>query len=181
MLDARQFILKQHDSKGAGGLILFKRKTKVLFVCTENICRSPLAEGLLRHHLREAGLGSSVKVASAGTRVSMKGAPPDHRAEKIAAETGVRLGRLRARRVTPEDIEDNDFIFAMDHQNLEELMCVAPPEHQHKISLLLAHRSGGPASDVPDPYYGSMDNFREVYGIIEDAVVSIMPLVSSTP
>ena len=176
MPDHWQFILKLHAHMGWGGLNLFKRKTRVLFVCAENICRSPLAEGLLRHHLREAGLESSVKVASAGTRVSMTGAPPDHRAEKIAAAAGVRLGRIRARRVTPEDIEANDYIFAMDHQNLEELMSISPPAHQHKISLLLSHRPATETLDVPDPYYGSTESFRQVYRLIDEAVVSTLPL-----
>lgn len=160
--------------------MFFKRRTKVLFVCTENICRSPLAEGLMRHHLRESGLASSVTVASAGTLVSMRGARPDPRAEKIAAARGVKLGSIRARRVSRRDLVKSDYIFAMDHKHEEVLMALAPPEHHHKIALLLSHPSTGAAADVPDPYYGSADTFTEVYRMIEEAVIGLLPLFRAT-
>ncbi len=180
MPGSRQFILKRYPTQGWSGLVLFKRKTRVLFVCTENVCRSPLAEGLLRHHLRKAGMGASVKVGSAGTHASMRGACPDPRAEKLAAAAGVKLGRIRARRVSPDDVMHSDYIFAMDHSHLAELMDIAPPGHEDKISLLLSHQPGSGQDDVPDPHYGSMENFREVYRLIEEAVLNLLPLFDTT-
>ena len=164
---------------GDNALALFKRKTRVLFVCTENICRSPMAEGLLRHHLQQAGLGRSVKVSSAGTRASMPGARPDQRAQKVAIAAGIDLGRIRASRVSEKDLIDSDYIFALDRSHLQDLLKACQPEHRHKISLLLAHLPGQDLQDVPDPYYNSHDSFGEVFTLIESAVVCLVPLIGA--
>ena len=162
-------------TQGIIRLDLFKRKTRVLFVCTENICRSPMAEGLLRHHLQQAGLGRSVKVSSAGTKASMPGARPDQRAQKVAIAAGIDLSRIRASRVTEKDILRSDYVFALDRSHLQDLLQACPPEHRHKISLLLAHLPGQDLEDVPDPYYNSHDSFKEVFTLIESAVASLIP------
>ena len=158
---------------------MFQRKTRVLFVCTENICRSPLAEGLLRHHLRLAGKASGVKVSSAGTRTSQPGARPDLRAQKLAAASGINLGRISACRVTQKELALSDMIIAMDRGNRRDLIKICPPEHQHKISLLLNHMAGQVLEDVPDPYYGSYKGFEEVYQLIEAAVVCLIPRIGT--
>ena len=155
-------------------MTLFQRKTRVLFVCTENICRSPLAEGLLRHHLRLAGKASGVKVSSAGTRTSQPGARPDLRAQKLAAASGINLGRISARRVTQKELALSDMIIAMDRANRRDLIKICSPEHQHKISLLLSHVPDQALEDVPDPYYGSFKGFEEVFHLLEDAVFHLV-------
>ena len=153
------------------------KKTRVLFVCTENICRSPMAEGLLQHHLQCAGLGREVKVGSAGTIASQPGARPDQRARKVAAEAGVDLGRIRASRVSQQELRRSDFVFALDDANYRELLKICPPEHCHKLSLLLSHLPEKILKDVPDPYYGSYRGFEEIFQLIERAVICLIPHV----
>jgi protein-tyrosine phosphatase len=155
-------------------LTLLQRKTRVLFVCTENICRSPLAEGLLRHHLRLAGKAREVEVSSAGTRTSQPGARPDQRAQKLAAAAGINLGRIRAQIVTQKELALSDRIIAMDSANRRDLIKICPPEHQHKISLLLSHVPDQALDDVPDPYYGSYKGFEEVFQLLEGAVLCLV-------
>lgn len=140
----------------------------------ENICRSPLAEGVLRHHLRRAGKGGEVAVNSAGTRASQRGARPDQRAQRVAAAAGVSLGSIRARKVTEKLLVEADFVFSMDHSNLKKLMDICPPEHRHKISLLLSQLPGQEQQDVPDPYYGNYRGFEQVYELIEGAVLNLV-------
>ena len=134
-----------------------------------------MAEGLLRHHLQQAGLDRSVKVSSAGTKASMPGARPDQRAQKVAIAAGIDLGRIRASRVTEKDFLRSDHVFALDRSHLQDLLQTCPPEHRHKISLLLAHLPGQDLQDVPDPYYNSHDSFKEVFTLIESAVAALVP------
>ncbi len=158
----------------------FERKTRVLFVCTQNICRSPLAEGLLRHHLRKAGLARKVKVHSAGTKATMPGARPDQRALNLAQQAGVSLSGIRATRVTEKLLAASDYCIAMDRSNERDLLQVCPVVHRQKISLLLSHIQGGQSADVPDPYYGSLEDFREVYDLIERGVLGLLQQLSET-
>ena len=85
-----------------------KEKTSVLFVCMGNICRSPTAEGVFRHHVEQAGLGERIVADSAGTHAYHVGDPPDRRARAAAERRGIALGDLRARRVSDEDFERFD-------------------------------------------------------------------------
>jgi protein-tyrosine phosphatase len=152
---------------------MFQRKTHVLLVCTENICRSPMAEGLLRHHLQRSGLGSQVKVSSAGTRTSQPGSRPDQRAQRVAASEGINISRIRARRVTVRDLVRSDYILAMDSSNIRDLEEICPRAHRHKISLLLSFESGHKLDEVPDPYYGSIEGFDKVFQLIDAAVIEL--------
>ena len=138
-----------------------------------------MAEGLLRHHLQQAGLGKSVKVSSAGTKASMPGARTDQRAQKVAIAAGIDLGRIRASRVSEKDLLRSDYVFALDRSHLQDLLQACPPEHRHKISLLLAHVPGQYLEDVPDPYYNSHDSFKEVFTLIESAVICLVPLIDA--
>ena len=152
----------------------FQRKTQVLLVCTENICRSPLAEGLLRHHLKHSGLGDRVKVSSAGTRTSQSGRKPDQRAQRVAAMAGIKLARIRSRRITEQDFVRSDLILAMDRENTRDLEKMCPPVYQHKIRLLMSYLPGHHPKEVPDPYYGSVAGFEEVYRLIDAAVLELI-------
>lgn len=158
---------------------LFQRKTRVLLVCTENICRSPMAEGLLRHNLLQTELGERVEVDSAGTRTSQPGCRPDQRAQKVAALRGINLGRIRARRVTERDLVRSDFIFAMDASNMRDLTQMCPLEHQDKLSLLLSHHRGQPLVEVPDPYFGSIEGFERVFQLIDAAMGDLISYIRS--
>lgn len=138
-------------------------------VCMGNICRSPTAEGVLRHKLRAAGLEGRVHVASAGTHGDYHlGAPPDRRSQQHAAKRGYDLSTQRAQRVESLHFERYDYILAMDDDNLEWLRDACPPEHQAKLRLLMAFAPAA-AAVVPDPYYGGPAGFEAVLDLIEQA------------
>ncbi len=160
-------------------MTLFQRKTRILLVCTENICRSPMAEGLLRHYLQQTELCDRVQVCSAGTQASQPGCRPDQRAQKVAALRGINLGKIRARRVTARDLVRSDFIFAMDESNMRALRQLCPPEHQDKLSFLLSYHVGQPLLEVPDPYFGSTEGFERVFQIIDEAMDDLIDYLRS--
>ncbi len=141
---------------------------RVLFVCLGNICRSPTAEGVMRHRLQQAGLAAQVAVESAGTAAWHIGKAPDPRTCAAAAQRGYRLHELRARQVQAEDFARFDLILAMDHDNLRELQRLRPDSAGAELDLLL--RRGGLAEhEVPDPYYGGSDGFERVLDLVESA------------
>ncbi len=148
---------------------LFSRKQQVLMVCTENLCRSPVAEGFLRLHLERAGAGGRVRVDSAGTRTSRPGSRADQRAQKVAAAAGVNLRGNRARRVTAADFERSELLLAMDRRNVEDLLQQCPDAHRHKVRLILDILPDSELAEVPDPYYGSLEGFRRVQDILDTA------------
>jgi protein-tyrosine phosphatase len=133
---------------------------RVLFVCTGNICRSPTAEGVLRHLSRE--LGVEVHVESAGTHDYHVGKPPDERALRHARERGYDLSAQRARQVQMRDFEEFDLILAMDSGHLQSLRGMASARHHAKIRLFAAD------ADVPDPYYGGAAGFERVLDLVEE-------------
>ncbi len=141
---------------------------RVLFVCLGNICRSPTAEGVMRHRLQQAGLAAQVAVDSAGTAAWHIGKAPDPRTCAAAAQRGYRLHELWARQVQAEDFARFDLILAMDHDNLRELQRLRPDSAGAELDLLL--RRGGLAEhEVPDPYYGGSDGFERVLDLVESA------------
>ncbi len=146
----------------------------VLMVCTGNICRSPTADGLLRHALQAAGLGDRVLVDSAGTHDYHIGAPPDRRSTATAKSYGVDLTDLRARQVTPEDFASFDLILAMDDGHYRQLLRLCPPPYRERVKLYLSYAPEF-GRDVPDPYYGKTDGFEKVWQMcqaVTDALVA---------
>ena len=144
------------------------KEIAVLFVCMGNICRSPTAEGMFRHHASEAGLSDRVFIDSAGTHAYHVGEPPDRRAVAAAERRGVSLSDLRARRVSDADFDRFDYIIAMDEDNVARLQEQGSPEHHAKVRLFLEFSSSG-EQDVPDPYYGGAAGFERVLDLLEDA------------
>ena len=140
----------------------------VLMVCTGNICRSPTADGLLRHALVKAGLSERVQVDSAGTHDYHIGDPPDPRSCATAKAYGVDLSSLRARQVTKRDFAAFDLILAMDEGHLALLQRACPPQHRHKVKLYLDYAPQF-GRIVPDPYYGGQDGFEAVWRMCEAA------------
>lgn len=143
---------------------------RVLMVCMGNICRSPMAEGVLRSKLQAAGLQHRVVVDSAGTSGLHAGEPPDPRGQRQAAARGHEISSLRARGVTEADFREQDLLLAMDEQNLAWLRKQAPADGRAEIGLLMEYATLHPGiSEVPDPYYGSAQGFEHVLNLIEDA------------
>ena len=134
-----------------------------------NICRSPTAEGVFRHFVREAELESSIHTDSAGTHAYHVGESPDRRAMAAAEHRGYSLDDIQARRVTDLDFEGFDFILAMDEDNLAGLRDAADAEHHEKISLFLDYASDAGYREVPDPYYGGASGFERVLDLVEQA------------
>jgi protein-tyrosine phosphatase len=153
------------------------RKTSVLFVCMGNICRSPTAEGVFRHHVAEAGLDEGIAVDSAGTHAYHVGEPPDRRAMAAAERRGMSLEGIRARRVADEDFERFDYILAMDEDNYLRLQDQSPPEYHSKLRLFLEFSSAG-EREVPDPYYGGAAGFERVLDLVEDASRGLLETLS---
>jgi protein-tyrosine phosphatase len=135
---------------------------RVLFVCMGNICRSPTAEGVLRHLLRQEAPDLRVEVDSAGTADYHTGDPPDLRSQRAALRRGIDLGGLRARQVTSDDFSRFDFILAMDRANLAELEAIRPPGSRAKLRLFLEYAAAAKDLEVPDPYYRDASAFEEV-------------------
>ena len=143
-------------------------RTRVLFVCMGNICRSPTAEGVFRHFVSEAGLADQIEADSAGTYAYHTGEPPDRRATAAALKRGISLAGIQARRVTDRDFETFDYIIAMDEDNEKRLLDQAPEAHESKVRLFLSFADVD-ETEVPDPYYGGSAGFERVLDLIEVA------------
>ncbi|NIA71069.1 low molecular weight phosphotyrosine protein phosphatase [Pelagibius litoralis] len=141
---------------------------KVLIVCTGNICRSPTAEALLRHHLISAGLGDRVLLDSAGMAGYHIGQPPSSEAVICAAERGYDLSALRARQITHRDFDDFDLILAMDHGHLRQLERQRPEGSACGLALYLDVMPDA-GDEVADPYYGTLADYEIMLDVIESA------------
>jgi protein-tyrosine phosphatase len=146
---------------------------RVLFVCLGNICRSPTAEGVLRHKLREAGLQAHVEVDSAGTGDWHVGKAADLRTRQAAQQRGYDLSALRGRQVQAADFNAFDLILAMDTSNLRDLQQLRPGNATAELDLFL-RRYQLQLDEVPDPYYGGADGFEQVLDLIEQACEGLL-------
>jgi protein-tyrosine phosphatase len=137
---------------------------RILTVCLGNICRSPIAHGLLIHHAENLGL--NVEIDSAGTISNHAGSPPDSRSIEIMTRNNHDISSQRSRIVKHEDFEYYDLILAMDKSNYEDLCSLADNDVQKsKINLVLPHDG-----EVPDPYYGGDSGFKSVYKMLDQAI-----------
>jgi protein-tyrosine phosphatase len=142
---------------------------RILIVCTGNICRSPTAEGVLRHRAEGRGLAERVQVRSAGTHDYHVGEAPDGRSVDHALRRGYDLSAQRAQRVRREHFAEYDYILAMDRGHLGLLRQIAPAGARAQLGLFLDASARWKGQDVPDPYYGGAQGFEEVLDMVEEA------------
>ncbi len=142
---------------------------KILFVCLGNICRSPTAEGVVRHLLAGTDPRLHWVLDSAGTADYHTGDPPDPRTQRAARARGIDLSGLRARQVQAEDFQRFELILAMDRGNLAELNAMRPPAATASTRLFLEFAPDSGLVDVPDPYYGGEAGFETVLNLCEAA------------
>jgi protein-tyrosine phosphatase len=141
-----------------------------------NICRSTTAEAVLRTKLKQHKL--KVKVDSAGTTDYHRGDKPDPRAVRIAEEKGYSFKGIRSRKVVEKDFAKFDLILASDKKNLSYLQKHCPEQYLHKIALILPF-GGVEEEEVPDPYYGSVQGFKQVLAMIEQASDGIVERIKT--
>lgn len=138
--------------------------TKVLMVCLGNICRSPLAEGIMRKFTNK----KDFLIDSAGTANYHQGAAPDHRSIAIAALHNIDISKQQARQLTPADIDAFDHILVMDEENLSNALALCTSAAQRDKIALITTASEVDAPRIPDPYYGGDDGFAHVYELLHD-------------
>jgi len=146
---------------------------KILIVCLGNICRSPLADGLLRKKVKEKNL--SVEVDSAGTSGIHSGESPDIRMQKVATSFQTPIDFLTSRKFTKSDFKNFDLILVMDKSNKSNVLQLAETdEERKKVKLILDYLFPNEHQEVPDPYYGGEEGFIEVYNLLDKATDNII-------
>ena len=149
------------------------KPVRVLFVCLGNICRSPLAEGVLRALAEQKGSAFALHVDSAGTGAWHIGDPPDQRSIQAARRHGIDISGLRGRQIRREDFRDFDLILGMDQNNVAMLKRLAPDGTAKNVHLFLDYASGR-GQDVPDPYYEGPEAFEALYQTLEAGCSSLL-------
>ncbi|MCB9222777.1 MAG: low molecular weight protein-tyrosine-phosphatase [Crocinitomicaceae bacterium] len=141
---------------------------KILMVCLGNICRSPIAEGILRQKVKDQGL--NIETDSAGTSSFHIGEAPDRRMRATAKQNGVDIDDLRARQFVPADFDRFDIIYAMDQSNYNNILSLAESEVEiSKVKMILNEIQPGANQAVPDPYYGGDEGFQHVFDLLDEA------------
>jgi protein-tyrosine phosphatase len=148
--------------------------TRVAFVCLGNICRSPMAEVVMRALVRDAGLDDEIEVESAGTGDWHVGGGADERALATLRQHGYGGSAHRARQFTAEWFDRVDVVVAMDRANLTALRRLAPADRRDSIRLLMSYADDAAEQDVPDPYYGGEDGFVEVLTLIRRGCAGLL-------
>ena len=144
--------------------------TRILMVCLGNICRSPLAEGILQSMVDPM----KIFVDSAGTGGYHIGEKPDHRSIAIAQEHGIDISKQRCRKFSEDDFHEFDIIYAMDKSNYGNIIAKAKNATDVKKVRLLLIEIDGEENQVPDPYYGGPDGFENVFKMIKEACTEII-------
>lgn len=151
---------------------------KVLFVCLGNICRSPMAAAIFNHKVQQRGL--PYRGDSCGTGDYHIGAPADHRTLTVARKNGVQVNHA-ARQLSNDDLEEFDYIFAMDKSNQFNIQRLpAAQENKHKIRLMREYDPKG-LGEVPDPYHGTLTDFQDVFEMLDRSIDQFINGLQSKP
>ncbi len=145
------------------------QQISVLFVCLGNICRSPMAEGVFRQVVADAGLSHRFRIDSSGTGSWHVGRPPDIRAQQALGLRGIDISPMRARQVTRDDFKSFDLVLAMDRSNYDRLMTLAPDVYEPNIRLFMKYAPEMGICEIPDPFFGGPEGFDYVLNLIEVA------------
>ncbi len=146
---------------------------KIIMVCLGNICRSPLAEGILKEKARARGL--EITIDSAGTAAYHAGERPDRRSQQIARKHGIDISQQRARQFQVADFDLFDKIYVMDINNFEDIVSLAGSEKEaEKVELILNTIYPEKNLSVPDPYYGGNNGFEKVYRMLDASCEKIV-------
>jgi protein-tyrosine phosphatase len=146
---------------------------KILMVCLGNICRSPLAEGILKHKAAKQGL--KIIIDSAGTSNYHIDDMPDKRSIAIAEKYGIDISSQLGRQFSRKDFDEFDFIYAMDKNNLKDILNLARNKtDKQKVDLILNCSKPGEDLSVPDPYYGGEKDFENIYTMLDEACDAIL-------
>lgn len=151
---------------------------KVLFVCLGNICRSPMAEGVFNKLVSERGAEHLFSCDSAGTAGYHIGELPDLRTRKVCEQNNIVL-QHRGRKINKEDLKEFDLLLAMDQANYFDILhqLGVPEEDKHKVRLLRSFEKDNPIGEVPDPYYGTMEDFQKVYTMLEKSCSTLLDIL----
>jgi protein-tyrosine phosphatase len=157
------------------------KKTRVLFVCLGNICRSPLAEAIFKHHIKKRNLEAFVEADSCGTSNYHIGDPADSRTIANATQNGITIDHC-GRQLTAADVASFDYILAMDKSNYTNILRIVPQSknYLHKV-LLMRDFDPVEKGEVPDPYHGGDKSFQEVFEILTRSVTSFIDYLEASP
>ncbi len=154
--------------------------TKVLFVCTANLCRSPMAEGVFRALAERAGVAEGFEIASAGTSDGFVGRPPAPEAIEVAASRGYDISGIRSRQVVSDDIAHFDYPLAMDSSHLVAMRWLAPRSLVGKPKLFLSFGPPMGIVDVADPIGGPKEGFERALSLIEAGCKGLLTRLAPT-
>ena len=154
---------------------------RLTFVCMGNICRSPTADGVMRHKVAARNWQHWIEVDSAGTHAYHVGEAPDARSQQHAQRRGYDLSMLRARQLEAEDFERSDLVLVMDWDNLALAEQLCPSAQRHKLKRLTEFCTRHDSPVVPDPYYGGVQGFEHVLDLVEDACEGLLTHIAGLP
>ena len=154
---------------------------RLTFVCMGNICRSPTADGVMRHKVAARNWQHWIEVDSAGTHAYHVGEAPDARSQQHAQRRGYDLSMLRARQLEAEDFERSDLVLVMDWDNLALAEQLCPSAQRHKLKRLTEFCTRHDSPAVPDPYYGGVQGFEHVLDLVEDACEGLLTHIAGLP
>ena len=157
------------------------QRYRLTFVCMGNICRSPTADGVMRHKVAARNWQHWIDVDSAGTHAHHVGEAPDARSQRHARQRGYDLSMLRARQLVAQDFEVSDLVLVMDWDNLALAEAMCPPAQHHKLRRLTEFCTRHDSPVVPDPYHEGAQGFERVLDLVEDACEGLLLHIAGLP